>query len=192
MNQSSRTLLVVFTFLIAGLPALARHRRYVGRYFFVPPVYISHSFGRNGAVDCDVSPEDARVYVDGRERGEADDFDGFPGYLKLRPGRHRIEFRAPGRRTLIYKVDIHRGWLFDIDEEMEAGDPEDALVRRSGPPPGYRHRRHRDRRDPDRYDRDRPDDQDQRQYDRDREDDRRDSDVDDDTERDDRYDDDDD
>ena len=180
MNHSRRTVLVALAFLIAGVPALPRHRVYIGGFFLPPPVYIGYAFGRHGAVDCDVSPEEARVFVDGHERGEADDFDGYPGYLELRPGRHRIEFRAPGHKTLVYKVDAHRGWLFSIDEEMESGDPKDVLVRRSGPPPGYResrdrHRHDRDQdsvRDRDEYDGDQSADGDRDSLDEDRRDER--------------------
>lgn len=48
------------------------------------------------AVDTDVSPEHARVFLDGQLIGTADDFDGYPDYLYLKPGTYTLEFVLPG------------------------------------------------------------------------------------------------
>jgi hypothetical protein len=57
------------------------------------------------AVDTDVSPERARVYLDGRLIGTADDFDGYPDYLYLKPGHYTIEFRLQGYQSQSAQID---------------------------------------------------------------------------------------
>lgn len=56
-------------------------------------------------VDTDVKPDSARVYLDGRLIGTADDFDGHPDYLYLKPGRYTIEFRLQGYRSESAELD---------------------------------------------------------------------------------------
>lgn len=110
-----------------------------------PPAVVFEGTPRRGYVDCDVEPEDAHVFVDGRDVGEADDFDGFPSLLTLRPGRRTIEFRHAGYKTLRVRVDLRAGWMFRIEEEMERGRPDQIVERRSGMPPGARDARDDDR-----------------------------------------------
>jgi hypothetical protein len=69
-------------------------------------------------VDTDVSPESARVYVDGQLIGTADDFDGYPDYLYLRRGHYRIEFRLPGYQTRAIDVDARPGTKVDVDDKL--------------------------------------------------------------------------
>ena len=69
-------------------------------------------------VDTDVSPESARVYIDGQLIGTADDFDGFPDYLYLRQGRYKIEFRLPGFETRAIDVDAHPGTQIDVGDSL--------------------------------------------------------------------------
>jgi hypothetical protein len=70
------------------------------------------------AVDTDVSPESARVYLDGQYIGTADDFDGYPDYLYLRRGRYRLEFRLDGFQTRTIDVDARPGVKVDVDEKL--------------------------------------------------------------------------
>jgi len=72
-------------------------------------------------VDCDVDPEEALVVLDGELLGEADDFDGFPSYLFIRPGHHVLEFRAAGHRTLVLEGTFRSGAFVRVDREMEHG-----------------------------------------------------------------------
>ena len=69
-------------------------------------------------VDTDVSPGRARVFLDGEEIGKAGSFDGFPDYLAISPGEHRIEFRHPGYRTLRVLLDAERGGFYRIDRQL--------------------------------------------------------------------------
>ena len=71
-----------------------------------------------GYVDTDVLPEEARVYLDGAYLGQADDHDGFPGLLRLEPGRHVIEFRLEDHRTLRLRLKVDRGQLIRVSERL--------------------------------------------------------------------------
>jgi|RhiMetdeSRZDD1v2_1073273.scaffolds.fasta_scaffold1011501_2 hypothetical protein len=86
--------------------------------FIVSPVYYA---GRPaGALDMDVSPEDTRVYVDGRYRGVCDDFDGFPSLLYLRPGSHQIELETPDGETYSERVRVRAGERISMDLRLES------------------------------------------------------------------------
>ncbi|MFN7975762.1 MAG: hypothetical protein U0166_26045 [Acidobacteriota bacterium] len=161
-----RKLMVLATAMFLAGTAQAGHRHFyggVGVYvgpWWAPPTFVYEGPPNRGMVDCDVEPEDARVFVDGKEVGEADDFDGYPRYLALRPGHHRVEFRHKGYETLAVDVDMKAGWLFQVEDDMDKGDPAKKVVRKSGPPPGATRydddEDDRGRRD-DRYQRDRRD-----------------------------------
>jgi len=70
-------------------------------------------------VDVDVSPEHARVILDGELIGVADDFDGSPGYLYLRPGHYTLEFTLKGYKTEKIELDAERGRYVPIDLKLE-------------------------------------------------------------------------
>ena len=69
-------------------------------------------------IDTDISPEEALVYLDGRYVGTADDFDGYPDYLYLRPGRYRIEFRLEGYQTLTRQIEARPGMYLDFTDKL--------------------------------------------------------------------------
>jgi hypothetical protein len=71
-----------------------------------------------GTVDTDVSPEHARVFLDGQLIGIADDFDGNPSYLFLKPGHYALEFRLQGYRTATLDLDIKPGSYVPIDTKL--------------------------------------------------------------------------
>lgn len=70
------------------------------------------------AVDTDVEPEHARVYLDGELLGTADDFDGYPEYLLLRPGHYTLEFRLGGYRSESLEIDARPGRFFPVDLKL--------------------------------------------------------------------------
>lgn len=72
-------------------------------------------------VDCDIDPEESMVILDGEELGEADDFDGFPSYLFIRPGQHVLEFRSEGMQTMILRGSFLSGAFIRVDRELEYG-----------------------------------------------------------------------
>jgi hypothetical protein len=73
---------------------------------------------RWAAIDTDISPEEAYVYLDGRYIGTADDFDGHPDYLYLGPGHYKIEFQLPGYESITKEVDAHPGMYVDFKDHL--------------------------------------------------------------------------
>jgi len=69
-------------------------------------------------VDTGVAPGEARVYLDGRYIGTANDFSGNPDYLYLRPGEYELEFRLEGYEPLSIDVDAKPGRHIEIDEKL--------------------------------------------------------------------------
>jgi hypothetical protein len=104
-------------------------------------------------LDTDVSPEKASVFLDGEYVGVADNFDGYPRFLAVEPGRHTIRFEAPGRQTVTRRIRVPRGAVvnFDFtlrkqgargaadsdDEEIVIPDPPEPPRRDDAPPAGY-------------------------------------------------------
>lgn len=85
-----------------------------------------------GAIDFDVSPERAEIYVDGERVGLADDLDGFPDFLWLDKGTYDIVVYLSGYRTIAHQVSIYPGLIVDVDDRMEEGEsvrPEDLASR---------------------------------------------------------------
>jgi PEGA domain-containing protein len=73
------------------------------------------SFAR---VKTDVDPEEARLYLDGKLIGTADDFDGYPDYLYLGKGHYKLEFRLEGYETKVIELDAEPGTTVKIDSKM--------------------------------------------------------------------------
>lgn len=69
-------------------------------------------------IDTDIVPEEAEVYLDGTLIGQADDFDGFPDYLYLEPGKYRLEFRHPWYETIAKEVDVEAGRTIRMNDKM--------------------------------------------------------------------------
>lgn len=81
-----------------------------------------------GALDLDVSPEGAQIYVDGKLVGIADDFDGFPDYLWLPKGTYDVVIFSPGFETISRQYSIYGGLVIDVEDAMVPGKetmPED-------------------------------------------------------------------
>ncbi|HEX9800387.1 MAG TPA: PEGA domain-containing protein [Thermoanaerobaculia bacterium] len=75
-----------------------------------------------GALDTDLSPERAEVWVDGERVGVADDFDGFPDYLWLEKGTYDVVFYLPGFKTIARQYSIYPGLVLDAEDRMERGE----------------------------------------------------------------------
>jgi hypothetical protein len=74
---------------------------------------------RYAAIDTDISPETAEVYLDGKYIGTADDFDGFPDFLYLKSGKYTIEFRHPAYETMTVNITARRGQKLAFNQEMK-------------------------------------------------------------------------
>jgi hypothetical protein len=82
----------------------------------------------HGALDLDVSPERAEIYIDGERVGEADDFDGFPDFLWLEKGTYDVVIFHPGFQTISRQISIYAGQVIDVEDRMTPGQetrPED-------------------------------------------------------------------
>ena len=81
-----------------------------------------------GALDCDINPEDAQIYLDGKYVGICDDYDGFPEYLWLEKGTYDVAFYRPGFQTIARQYTIYAGLVTDVEDRMVPGEavkPED-------------------------------------------------------------------
>ena len=75
-----------------------------------------------GAVDLNVKPNRADVWVDGKYFAEARDLDGSPSYLWLPEGEHQLKVRKGGFVTFETPIDIQRGMVKELKVRMEKGE----------------------------------------------------------------------
>jgi hypothetical protein len=99
----------------------------------VPTIYYGPAVPAVGAVDTDLSPEEAAIYVDGKYVGTADDFDGLPGYLLLPPGTYRIEAYLHGYEPLELEIEVRAGQRLRLTQELIPAR-EDYSYRSEAPP----------------------------------------------------------
>ncbi len=81
-----------------------------------------------GALDLDVRPEKAQVFLNGHLIGVADDFDGWPRYLWLEKGTYDLVFYHDGFKTIARQYTIYPGVIIDVEDSMVPGEatrPED-------------------------------------------------------------------
>ncbi len=80
-----------------------------------------------GAVRIEANPNElrreARVYVDGAEAGNVDDFDGLFQSLNLPAGKQQLEVRLNGYRTFRQKIFVSPGRTHKIRLRMEPVAP---------------------------------------------------------------------
>jgi hypothetical protein len=111
-----------------GAGAIAYGGGYYGGYYgaYDPwygwfPTYAPASYGfdsNTGSVRIKVKPVDAGVYVDGFYVGIVDDFDGAFQRLRLDPGPHRIEIRAPQHAPLAVDMMIQEDFTITYRGEL--------------------------------------------------------------------------
>ncbi len=105
-----------------------------------------------GAVDLNVRPKKAEVYLDGELVGRAGKFDGFPGHLIVESGSYQIAFYHPGYETVLRELRVPAGVVVRLNLELEPGDatpPQKLFVESAQPEPKPMRPRTDDR---DRYD----------------------------------------
>ena len=107
-----------------------------GGWGLYPPAYYQPEGGVSmgqamiagfGAVELNVKPNRADVWVDGKYVGEARDLDGYPSYLWLAEGEHRIAVHKGGFAAFDEPINVQRGMKTEIKLKMQPGD---------SPPPG--------------------------------------------------------
>jgi hypothetical protein len=75
-----------------------------------------------GALDLNVRPKDAEVYVNGQYVGIVRQYDGFPGYLWLERGTYEVAFYRPGHETAVRRFEIFTGLVLDVSIELPPGE----------------------------------------------------------------------
>jgi hypothetical protein len=81
-----------------------------GQYRRGMPPPVSHA---TGSIRLKVSPDTAKVYVDGTLAGTASEFDGLVGHhLELEVGTHELELRADGHETFHDTITVEAGKTF--------------------------------------------------------------------------------
>ena len=75
-----------------------------------------------GAVELNVKPNRADVWVDGKYVAEARDLDGYPSYLWLSEGEHRVAVQKGGFLVFDEPISVHRGMKTSIKIHLEPGE----------------------------------------------------------------------
>ncbi|MEM7583428.1 MAG: PEGA domain-containing protein [Acidobacteriota bacterium] len=135
------------------------HYSYYGRYspfsafffgglgyynYYAPNVYISGGGGSSvarqeaemGALDLDIKPGQAEVYLDGQLIGTADQYDGYPTYLWLQEGTYEVALYLPGHETIFRQYRIYPGVIIDVDDRLREGEAIRPDAGFSAAPPG--------------------------------------------------------
>ncbi len=101
-------------------------------YYDPVPYYASRVRPSLGALDLDLRPETARVYLNGQPVGIADNFDGWPRYLWLEQGTYDLVFYHEGFETIARQYTVYPGVIIDVEDQMVPGDatpPEDLIAK---------------------------------------------------------------
>jgi hypothetical protein len=105
---------------------------YGGPYAFRPEGGIDMGFAMMagfGALDLNVKPGSAEVWVDGRFVAEARELDGYPSFLWLQEGEHRVQIYKGGFLTFDERVGVQRGARQELKVRLEKGQAEPPGVR---------------------------------------------------------------
>lgn len=127
---------------------------YAGFYFgfyspfywgpYHPYPYVYWPYDNTGSARLQVTPRNARVYVDGHFAGLVDDFDGNFQRLNVEAGEHDVQVHLDGYRPFTLKVLFLRGKTVKISHTLEplapgetaSPPPQPADVERPAPPRG--------------------------------------------------------
>lgn len=106
---------------------------YYGHYGPYSPVeyYPARLRPSMGALDLDLRPEEAAVFLNGQPIGIADNFDGWPRFLWLEEGTYDLVFYHEGFETIARQYTIYPGVVVDVEDRMvrgEATPPEELIA----------------------------------------------------------------
>jgi hypothetical protein len=95
-------------------------------YSVAPPVNVTPetSGGQSqqsnlGGMSFEITPADAQVFVDGNAVGTVGEFTASSQPLGVTAGRHRVEIRQNGYKTMSFDVDIVAGQVIPYQGQME-------------------------------------------------------------------------
>ncbi len=87
-----------------------------------PARAVRHSvvvYGRPaGVLDFNLKPKATEVWIDGRLRGTADEFDGIPQKLLLAQGPHRLRLVTPGGVEIARVIRVQAGTEINIGLDL--------------------------------------------------------------------------
>lgn len=98
---------------------------YWGPYGYGPPggIDMSAAFVAGyGAVDLNVKPGAAEVWVDGKYVAEGRDLDGYPSFLWLPEGVHHLVVYKGGYARFEEDIEVQRGFQKELKVRLEKGD----------------------------------------------------------------------
>jgi hypothetical protein len=90
---------------------------YYGAYYYAP--HYAGPAAAWGVISTDVEPEEARVMLEGRYIGTADDFDGFPDFLYLQPGQYHVEFSLEGYESQAVEIEAKAGVKISLKNKLK-------------------------------------------------------------------------
>jgi PEGA domain len=96
-------------------------------YYYEPPGGIDMNVAVQeglGAIDVDVKPNRAEVWVDGKYVAQARDLDGNPSYLWLPDGVHHVVIYQKGYSRFEQDVDVRRGIRKPLEVRLTEGESE--------------------------------------------------------------------
>jgi hypothetical protein len=74
-----------------------------------------------GALDLNIKPKRAEVWVDREYIGPVDAYDGFPRYLWLRSGKHHLVVYLDGHETFAREVTVRPGEVLAVRYDLREG-----------------------------------------------------------------------
>jgi hypothetical protein len=98
---------------------------YFGRYAYGPEGGVDLNVAMMtgyGGVDMDVKPGQAEVWVDGKFVAEAKQLDGYPSYLWLKEGVHKVVVYKGGYKSFDEEIEVQRGFKKDLRVRLEKGE----------------------------------------------------------------------
>jgi len=96
-------------------------------YYYEPPGGIDMNVAVQeglGAIDVDVKPNRAAVWVDGKYVAQARDLDGDPSFLWLPDGAHHVVIYQKGYARFEEDVDVRRGIRKQLEVRLVEGESE--------------------------------------------------------------------
>ena len=94
-----------------------------GPYYYGGGVALGYAMMSGlGALDVNVKPNQAEVWVDGKYVADARDLDGDPSYLWLKDGPHHVVLYKAGFRSFEEDVDVHTGIVRELKVRLEKGE----------------------------------------------------------------------
>jgi len=114
-----KIMIIITIALLASLPSFAGRRLVIHRH--VAPGYITYAptavvrvVPNTGTIDINCNLDDAIVFVNGTRAGLADEFDGFPNKLTLKPGNYTIRIKTDSAQKT-YRLYVTRGHEINLN-----------------------------------------------------------------------------